>query len=140
MANKYSGYAAILQISISAAYTAIAGVRDISGPSMAMEPIDVSSRDLAWKSFVAGMRDGGEIKFDCVFDSDTATHSATVVGGFIKEFVDGTIGAYKLIFSDTTPVVATFSAMVVKVEPKDPYNGAQTADVTLKITGAIIFA
>ena len=139
MAN-YSGYTAVLQVSISAAFNNIAQVRDISGPSMSLDPIDVSNRDLAWKQFVAGMRDGGEVKFDCLFDSDRATHTATVTGGFIKALVDGTIDTYKLLFSDTTPVAATFSALVVKVEPKDPYNGAQTADVTLKITGAITFA
>lgn len=139
MAN-YSGFPATLQVTIVATPTIIVGIRDISGPSMSLDPLDVSSRDLAWKQFIAGMRDGGELKFDCIFDSDATTHSAGTTGGFVKALVDGTIGVYKLTFSDTTPVVATFSALMMKVEPKNPYNGAQTADVTLKITGAIAFA
>ena len=140
MANKYTGRAADLQISISAVYTTIAQIRDMVGPTMSMNALDVSTRDVSWKEYIAGQRDGGEVKFDCVFDSDSATHSATVVGGFIKSLVDGSVGLYKLLFADGTPVTASFSALVVKVEPKDPYDGVQTADVTLKITGAITFA
>lgn len=139
MAN-YAGYPATLSSTVAGSFSAIAQVRDISGPSMSLDPIDVSSRDLVWKQYIAGMRDGGEVKFDCLYDSDRATHTAATAGGFIKDLIDGTVGNYKLVFSDVTPVAATFSALVTKVEPKDPYNGAQTADVTFKITGAIVFA
>lgn len=140
MANKYSGFAATLQISIASVFTSIAGVRDISGPSMAQDTIDVSSRDNIWKEFVGGQVDGGEITFDIVYDPDTTTHSAASAGGAVLLLTSGTKGTYKLSFSDTTPATASFSAFVTKFTPKTPFNGMQSADVTLKLTGAITWA
>ena len=140
MANKYSGFAAKLQISISAVYTDIAGVRDISGPSMSQDTIEASSRDNNWKEFVGGQVDGGEITFDIVYDPDTVTHSAGSAGGAVLLLITGTKGTYKLSFADTTPATASFSALVTKFTPKAPYNGLQSADVTLKISGAITWA
>ena len=140
MANKYSGFAAKLQISISAVYTDIAGVRDISGPSMSQDTIEASSRDNNWKEFVGGLVDGGEIAFDIVYDPDTPTHLAGTAGGLVKDLIAGTMQAFKLKFADTSPATATFSALVTKFTPKTPYNGLQSADVTLKISGAITWA
>lgn len=140
MANKYSGFAAVLQTTIVATLTDIAGVRDISGPSMSADTIEVSSRDNIWKEYVAGQRDGGEVTFDLVYDPDSATHLATTAGGLAKDLMAGTTQAFKLKFADTTPATATFSAIVTKFTPKAPYNGLQSADVTLKVTGAITWA
>ena len=140
MANKYSEFAAKLQISISAVYTDIAGVRDISGPSMSQDTIEASSRDNNWKEFVGGQVDGGEITFDIVYDPDTPTHLAGTAGGLVKDLIAGTMQAFKLKFADTSPATATFSALVTKFTPKTPYNGLQSADVTLKISGAITWA
>ena len=140
MANKYSAFPAKLQVTISSVLTDIAGVRDIEGPSMSLSTIDVSSRDNTFMEFVAGLRDAGEVKFDVVYDPDTPSHSATVNGGFIKDLVSGNITVYKLTFADTSPLTATFSALVTKVTPKLPYKDLQAADVTLKITSTITFA
>lgn len=140
MANKYSGFPAKLQVTISSVLTDIAGVRDIEGPSMSLTPIDVSSRDNIWEEFVAGMRRGGEIKFDVVYDADTPTHSASANGGFFKDLISGNITVYKLTFADTSPLAATFSALVTNVTPKMPYRDLQSADITLKITSSVTFA
>jgi hypothetical protein len=140
MANKYSGFSAKLQVTISSVLTDIAGIRNIEGPSMALNTIDVSSRDNQWMEFVAGMRDAGEIKLDLVYDPDTPTHSATTAGGFIKDLASGAITAYKIFFADTSPLTGTFSALVTKVTPKAPYNGMQSADVTFKVTSSITWA
>jgi hypothetical protein len=140
MSNKYNGYAAVLQTTISSVLTNIAGVRDISGPSLSQDTIEVSSRDSIWKEYVGGQVDGGEITFDIVYDPDTPTHLAGTAGGLVKDLMAGTLQAFKLKFADTTPATATFSALVTKFTPKAPYNGMQAADVTLKISGAITWA
>lgn len=140
MANKYSGFAAVLQTTVASTLTDIAGVRDISGPSMTMEEIDVSSRDNAWMEYVGGMIDGGEVTFDIVYDPDHATHLAATAGGLVKDLMNRTAQAFKLKFADTTPATASFNALVTKFTPKAPYQDAQTADVTLKISGAITWA
>lgn len=138
--SEYSGFAAVLQIEISSVYTTIAQVRDISGPSYSQDAIDVSHRDSRAKKYAAGMYDAGEVTFDIVYDPDSTTHSATATGGVLKELIDGTSKNFKLKFADTTPATATFAAIVTKVEPKAPMNDAQTADVTLKVSGAVTWA
>ena len=140
MSNKYSGFAAVLQTTVSSVLTNIAGVRDISGPSMSQDTIEASSRDNNWKEFVGGQVDGGEITFDIVYDPDTPTHLAGTAGGLVKDLIAGTMQAFKLKFADTTPATASFSALVTRFTPKAPYNGLQSADVTLKISGAITWA
>lgn len=140
MANKYSGFPAKLQVTISSTLTDIAGVRNLSGPSLTQNTIEASSRDSIWEEFVGGMRSGGEVTMDVVYDPDSATHSGTAAGGFVKDLVAGNTTVYKLSFADTSPFTITFSALVTKVTPKAPYNGLQTADVTFKLTGTPTFA
>jgi predicted secreted protein len=139
---KYAGIDCVLKKTISAALVAIAQVRDIKGPGMTSKPIDVSTRDSPGKfmEFIAGMRDGGEVTFDLVFDPDLASHSLSVAGGLGSAFTLGTVDVYTITFSDVVPTVATFSALVIKYEPKAPYNDALTADVTLKVTGLLTYA
>ena len=56
----------------------VAELTSISGPSESMDPIDLTSHDslYAFKEFVAGLRDGGEISIE---------------GNFIKTNADGQI-------------------------------------------------
>ena len=139
MAN-YSGFAAVLQTTISSVLTNIAGVRDISGPSMSMDTIDASSRDSLWKTYVAGQVDGGEITFDIVYDPDAATHLAGTAGGLVKDLMSQTLQVFKIKFSDVSPATASFSGFVTKFTPKTPFNGLQSADVTIKVSGALTWA
>lgn len=140
MANKYSGFAAKLQVTISAVLTDIAGVRNLTGPAMSQAVIDVSSRDNVWDEFVAGLRSGGEVTMDVVYDPDTPTHSGTTAGGFMKDLAAGNVTAYKLFFADTSPFTIAFSALVTKVTLKAPFKDLQSADVTFRITGTPTFA
>lgn len=140
MANKYSGYAAVLQTTVASTLTNIAGVRDINGPSMSQDVIEVSSRDSIWKEFVGGQIDGGEMSFDIVYDPDSPTHLASTAGGLPKDLMAGTAQAFKLKFSDTTPATASFTGLVTKFTPKAPFNGMQSADVTIKVSGTITWA
>lgn len=139
---KYAGIDALLQVSISSSFTTIGQVRDIKGPSMALNPIEVTTRDSTskHKEYIAGLREAGEVTFDLVLDGDLATHSMTVAGGLGTYLQAGTIGSYKLTFADVSPVVATFSALVIKYEPELPYAAEQKASATLRITGVITWA
>jgi predicted secreted protein len=137
---RYSGFAATLKVEISSVYTAVAQVRDINGPNMSADPIDVSDRDSAWKQFLAGQRDGGELTFDLVYDPDLASQSASVAGGLLTLFIAGTSNNFRVTFADATPATATFAGFVQSVQPKAPYNDAQTADVTVKVSGQVTFA
>lgn len=139
--TPYPGTGAILQVKVSGSYTDIAQVRDVKGPSYGANAIDVSTRDSTSQSkeFVYGEREAGEVVFAVVFDPDLTTHSMTQTGGMGTDLRAGTIGDFALVFPNET-TTATFSALVTKYEPTAPYDGALTADVTLRITGPVSWA
>lgn len=136
---EYSGFAGTLKLGNGdgppETFTAIAQIRDISGPSEALTAVDVSSRDNRQMKFKAGMVDSGEVTFDLVFDAALTAHSGGT-GGLRKFLRDGTEKNYQIGWADAAKT-DTFAALVTGFEPQMPMNDAQTASVTLKITGAI---
>lgn len=117
------------------AFTTIAGVRDITGPSLRMEAIEVTNHSSTggWREFVGGLFSGGEVTFDLLFDPDAATHSYST--GLINDMVDRTLRHFQVVFTDPTPTTWAFSALVTGFEPTAPVDGALTASVTLTVSG-----
>lgn len=134
---EYSGFAAVLSIYITSAFVPIVQVRDISGPSMAAADVEVSHRGSTVKLYQAGMLDGGEVTLDIVYDPDTATHSDAARGGLPFALSGRHLEQWQLAFADSTPAKATFYGFVTGFTPKTPMGDAQTADVTIKIDGAV---
>jgi len=139
---EYSAFPASLKVEISAVYTTIAQVRDINGPAMKGEVDDVTHRDSAGRAreFVATLVDNGELTFDIVYDPDQVTHSASAAGGMVTLLAAGSANNFRVTFADATPTTATFAAIVTAFTPKLPVAGHQAADVTVKITGQIVWA
>lgn len=136
---EYSGFAGKLQVQ-EGTFQEIAQVRDINGPAVSVDAIDASHSGSGWKKYLPGLIDGGEVTFDIAYDPDLATHSATAAPGLPYYQIQRSVKTYKVLFPDTTPASASFSAFVTKFTPKAPYAGLLTADVTLKLTGAITWA
>ena len=124
-------------IPASATYTTIAQVRNISGPGMSSDPIDVTSHDSTngWREFVVALKDMGEITLDLIYDPDQATHSKSS-GGLLYEFTQASQKAYRLTLVDTTATVFKFVAYVTSFSPTFNFDGSMDASVTLRITGA----
>lgn len=122
-------------------YTSIVQISDISGPTVSMDTIDVTTHDSSggFREYVEGLADAGEVSFDIVYDPDEGTH-ANSSGGVVYELSQRTGKAFKLTFVDSTPTVVTFDAFVTAFEPKGPVDGAQTATLKLKITGQLTWA
>lgn len=142
MAAEYTGFAGTFKTEISSVYTAVAQVRDINGPNMSRDTIEVTSRDSTGQAreYLAGLLENGEVTFDLVYDPDTTTHSASASGGLITLLAAGTSNNFRVSFADTTATTATFAGLVTGFQPKMPLNGAQTADVTIKVSGQITWA
>ena len=60
-------------------WLSIGRTRDLSGPSLSTNDIDITSNDSPehFKEFIAGLIDPGELTFDIVFDPAVATHIGT---------------------------------------------------------------
>ena len=121
-------------------FTKIASVKDLDGPSLSRDTIDVTSHDSVskYREFLAGLKDGGEVTFDIEFDPSDTTHAGT--NGLMKMFEDDEPVHFQLI----TTVAATtgywgftFSALVTGFEPSMPVEDSLKASVTLKITGPV---
>lgn len=123
------GYKAVLAFGGSD----IAKVRDITGPGLSRDDIDISARDNTsqYRTFVPGFTDPGEITFDLVFINEN--HVA-----LLDAFATTTASSCTLEFyADGGPDVWNFSAYVKAFEPSMPWEGATTASCTLKVSGVI---
>ena len=114
-------------------FTAMAFVTSISGPGMARDSIDVShmlSPD-AWREFIAGMKDAGEISLElnfrpggsallaCLAEFNLASASATQTRRIL--WVDGSY--------------FEFEGFLTAFEPETPMDDKQAASATFKVTG-----
>lgn len=130
---KYAAYGTVL----NRVGVPIVNVSRISGPGLSLDTIDVTSHDSAsaWEEVVAGILRSGEVTLDIVYDPGTATHKYAA-GGLLSDLFLRTAVSYTLVFPSTPAVTWTFTAFVTGFEPSAPHDGALTASVKMKITGA----
>ena len=134
---KYDAYGTALYKGTSTG-TAYGQVVSISGPSLSLDTVDVTSHDStsAWEEVVATILRSGEITMEIVYDPANATHKYAA-GGLLYDMVSRTAITLTLIFPDAATTEWTFSAYVTGFEPSAPVDGALTASVTLKPTGVV---
>jgi predicted secreted protein len=139
---KYIGYGTKLYFAEGENWTLVANVSDINGPGMKRDTVDTTnhSSPSGYKEFLAGLIDGGEITFSIFLDPADASHNQTA--GLLKVFAETQPRNWRLV----TPVgtgtanqfyAYTFSALVTGYEMKFPVEEGITADITLKIAGAV---
>lgn len=109
-------------------------VKTITGPSISMEPIDITNHDSPdqFKEFVAGLSDGGEVSI--TGNLTTATLAAKLLAS----------PQSLATLSITIPAgggTATFSgsALMTKFEPTGNYDGAAEFSASFKISGKPTF-
>jgi predicted secreted protein len=121
-------------------FTKIGQLKDISGPNMSRDTIDVTNHDSpgGFREFLASVRDGGEITFAIEYDPGDATHDQDT--GLLYLFGLNVRTNFQLIF----PVASgngfwgyEFSGVVTGFSPKEPVEGSITADITIKVGGAV---
>ncbi len=84
------------------AYTTIASVHSITGPSMTGDAVDVSNQDTAsgFREYIAGLRTGGQVTFDISYAPADNTHDASSTG-LIGDLKDGSEEQWRLVLSGT---------------------------------------
>ena len=130
---KYAAFRTLLK----RAGTTIANVQSISGPGLALDTEDVTTHDStgAWEEVVGTILRSGEVSLDIVYDPNAATHKYAATG-LLYDLVSRTAVAYTLVFPSTAAVTWSFNALVTGFEPSAPFDGALTASVKMKLTGA----
>jgi len=114
----------------------VAQISNIGGPSLSADTEDVTTHDSAgaWEEHVATILRTGEVSLDIVYDPAESTHDAST--GIISMMESKTLVGFSVVFP--TPATWAFAAYVTGFEPSAPHDGALTATVAMKITGAPI--
>jgi predicted secreted protein len=111
----------------------IAEVTDISGPGIKVDTIDVTSYSSpdAFKEFIAGFGDGGEVSIEANFIAgDTLGQIAFITDAFAK-----TVREAIITYPAAAAVDWTFDALVTSIEFKEPLEEQLGFTATLKISG-----
>ena len=144
---EYAGYRTKLEINLASVWTVVAQIRDLDGPAIESDQIEVSHRGQGgtidrFRKYVAGLADGGEVSFDIVFDPDHASHDPVVTGSLYNLVETGEVNEFRITFpgAGTDITTVNFDAFVSNFEIGSPLEDGLTADITLKITGALTWA
>lgn len=120
-------------------FTTIAELRNVSGPSLELETIDVTTHNTAdpWRQFIGGLLNGGEVSLELNFIPTEATHDPTT--GLIADMVNRVQRNFQIVFPDVPVTTWGFTALVTAFEmSSDPADVLQ-ASVTLKLSGKPAF-
>jgi len=118
-------------------YTTIAELRNVSGPSISADALDVTVHNTAtpWRKFISGLLDGGEVSLDINFVPTNATHTAATAGGLVKTMTDRSELNYKIVFPDTGTTEWIFPGIITAFEPSSDPADVLQASVTIKVSG-----
>lgn len=121
-------------------FTAIAEVKDIAGPQLSTDTVDITSRTSPGKfeEALPTIIRTGQVTFDINFLPTNGTHDAET--GLLADLKNMTKRNFQLVFPDAAETTWSFSAYVVQFQPNAPVAGVLSASVALKITGQPTFS
>lgn len=127
---KYAAYGC----SIADGTGVIAQVRNITGPGLSLDTVDVTEHDGdGWEEVVPTILRSGTVTLDIVYDPDNASHIR-----LLAALTNKTKGSWTLTFPDAAPAKTwSFSGYVTGFSPTEPVEDSLTASVTIKPTGAV---
>lgn len=128
---------AIEDTAIPASFVTIAQVRNLTGPGMSADAVDVSHHNLsrAYRRFVQGFKNAGEVSMELVFDPVEVTHDLTT-DGLLELFDTGDQHNFRLTWPDVGATMWDFEGIVVGYEPAANFDEALMATVTIQISDA----
>jgi predicted secreted protein len=143
--GKKSAYGALLKADAIAGdaggtYRNVAYITALKGPGLSLDVADVTSHDStgAWEELVATVLRTGEMTVDIAYDP--AAVSIKYVDGLLEKMTAKTLEGFKIYFNDDTVeadrTIWAFNAFITGFEPDLPHDGALTASMKLKLSGA----
>ena len=116
---------------VSVSGTAIGNLISVSPTSLSVATIDSTDMGDTWRSFIGGLKDGGECSFEIAYDPSLASHTS------LESYIDGGNHVILITWSDET--TCTFNAIITSFAPSAALDDKLTCSVGLKITGAVTF-
>lgn len=117
------------------AFTTVAEVLDITGPGIEREEIDTTSHDVSdgFRTFIAGLADGGEVSFDIQYTPGAATHAETT-RGITALALNGLVVNWRITLPVTPVKHWAFAGFVSGFEAGYPVGDKMNGSVTIKVT------
>lgn len=120
-------------------FTTVANAKDIDGPGMKQDFEDTTTHSSAaagnFKEWTPTLRDGGNVKFDVLWDPNDVTH----IG--LQADQDGAVKRnFQCVFPTQPAKTASFAAYVDDFSFKAPVKGMVNRQLSLKITGPVTIA
>ncbi len=116
-------------------FSAIAELRDISGPALSRNPIETTNHNDPDENFVVGIRRYGEITFTIGYIPTNASHDQNT--GLINSWEQGDRDVFRITYPDGTEWV--FSGFISNFAVSAPVDDGLTADVSIRTTGGMVF-
>lgn len=114
------------------AFTTLAEVKSITPPSIARDTVDASHMESteAWRDFIAGMKDGGEVGLELNFIA--AGNARTLMAEFDSNG-SSAVKNRQIVFPDGS--IFAFAGILTGFEPEAPTDDGMVASATFKVTG-----
>ena len=144
MSEGIIGLGTLLKIGNAATpevFTAIAEVKDINGPVLSREFAEFTHQQSAsgYREYKPTFKTSGDVTFKCNFLPDDATQGFATTG-LLKDYEDGTLRNFQIEFPDSGSTKAAFAAYVANISPGAPIAGALELNVTLRVTGPVVWS
>jgi predicted secreted protein len=139
MSVAISGPGFLLQLGDSAgdtgSFTTVAEVKDITGPQVSLDVIDVTNQDSpgGYEEIIPSIRRAGDVDFDVNFNPTNGTHDGTT--GLVYLANNKVKRGWRLQLQDSGAHYWAFDAYVVGFQNKAPVAGVLTGTTKLRITG-----
>ena len=122
-------------------FSAIAEVKDISGPGLTTEFAEFTHQQSTggYREYKPTFKASGDVTFKCNFLPDDETQGFSTTG-LLKDYDDQVLRNFELIFPDPGATKAAFSAYVANIQPTAPVGSALELNVTLRVTGPVVWS
>jgi predicted secreted protein len=139
MSNAVAGPGFLLQVGTQAnnngAFTTVAEVKDIVGPAVSVDVIDVTNQDSpgGYEEIIPTIRRPGEVDFDVHFNPASGTHDG--ITGLLYLANNKVKRGWRILLNDPGNHYWHFLGFVTGFQTKAPVAGVLTATTKIKITG-----
>lgn len=122
-------------------FISIMGIKSISGPGITRDAVETTDMTTeGWRTFIGGLKDGGEVSFEANFLPVDPTQNQTA-GGFMAEFDKNScdsLSQFRILLPkcDGEPdAVWEFDAVVTGQEVEIPLEEIMGFNGTIKVSG-----
>ncbi len=122
-------------------FTTVAEVKDITGPGLTREFAEFTNQSSAggYREYKPTFKNSGDVTFKCNFLPDDTTQGFSTTG-LLKDYEDGILRNFELVYPDPGATKASFAAYVANIQPQSPISGPLELNVTLRVTGPVTWS